>query len=193
MNIDDKGSTSQSSIIGTVISLGLFLLLAGYGIYKCNLVLNNESFNMNSTVREGFFTSDKKFNYDNGFAFAITLWNDLDPSIGNLVITSDEWNNSESGEKFYRNTELQTHICTDEELGLSESEDGSPPVFFPIRAGQANDIKKKAGKLLCIDKDEMRIHGSFDADVARLMQVKLNRCTGEGCADPDTITNSFKG
>ena len=119
--------------MGTVISLALVIILTGYGIYKCNLVFTRQGFQMTSTSKEGFYTSADKFKRDNGFAFAITLWKDLDPSIGNLVISSDEWGYEENGEKFYRNTDLKTHICTDQELGLSESKDGRPSTFFPIR------------------------------------------------------------
>ena len=38
----------------------------------------------------------------------------------------------------------------------------------------------------------MRIHGDYNSDEARSIQVKLNRCAGEGCADDYTITNYFR-
>ena len=51
--------------------------------------------------------------------FAVALWNDLDPSIANVKIYSDEWGVDEDGNDTWALTELPTHICTDEELGFN--------------------------------------------------------------------------
>lgn len=35
--------------------------------------------------------------------------------------------------------------------------------------------------------------GSYDSDEARILQIRLNRCTGSDCASETTINNYFKG
>ena len=72
---------------------------------------------MNSTVKENFFTPEDVFGNDQGFAFAIALWEPLDPRIGELAIFSDKWGNNDDGEDYWAVKQLETRTCTDEELG----------------------------------------------------------------------------
>ena len=34
--------------------------------------------------------------------------------------------------------------------------------------------------------------GDYNGDIARMLQVRLNRCTTDDCADEDTINNYFR-
>ena len=55
----------------------------------------------------------------------------LDPRIGTLEIFSEEWGYNEDGEISFNTTPLETHKCTDQELGLSvDSSEKSR--FMPI-------------------------------------------------------------
>ena len=45
--------------------------------------------------------------------------------------------------------------------------------------------------MLCLDPEDVHIHGSYDSDNARMINVQLNRCQGTDCADDETINDFF--
>ena len=69
---------------------------------------------------------DDTFSNKHGFAFAFTIIDEdlemepLDPRIGQLRVKAIEWGNGDDGEYFYRKIFLDTHICSEAELGLSD-------------------------------------------------------------------------
>lgn len=63
---------------------------------------------------------------------------------------------------------------------------------MPVNKHYRSDLQTYKDKLICIDAEDMRIHGDYNSDEARTIQIRLNRCAGEGCADDYTITNYFR-
>ena len=47
-------------------------------------------------------------------------------------------------------------------------------------------------KMLCINKEDARIFGSFDSEAARQLNIQLKRCEGEGCASDEEIEKEFR-
>ena len=124
---------------------------------------------MVTTTRENYYSEEDEFTANSGFAFAIVLWNDLDPSIGELEVVSDEWGFDETtGEDFWRVTPLETHICSDEELGLSE-DSNVRPLFMPSNKKFTGNLDSYRGKIICIDREELRLRGEYNSDEARIL------------------------
>ena len=101
------------------------------------------------------------------------MWSYPDPSIGTIEILVEEWGTDEDGIDFYRNTPLKTHICTKEELGVvDEDSSAQPSHFMPVSERYKSDLKDYKDAMICIDsKEEMHIHGTFDTDNTRMMQI----------------------
>lgn len=55
----------------------------------------------------------------------------LDPTYGELVIRYEKWGTKPNGIVYDEVEVLETHVCTDEELGLIDGE--KQLRFFPIR------------------------------------------------------------
>ena len=72
----------------------------------------------------------------------------LDPSIGKIVFKAHEWGPiGENGEFFEKYTEIQSHTCTPEELGLK----GDSSRFFPISKDSKDTLDQYNKNFICID------------------------------------------
>ena len=91
-----------------------------------------------TTLNEDAFTSDDVFEYKNGFNVAVafteydseTRWI-LDKSYGSLVFNHFTWGENDNGSLFTRRQKQRSHICSRDELGLTENTDAAK--FFPIK------------------------------------------------------------
>ena len=88
---------------------------------------------------------------------------------------------------------MTTHICTSEELGLtdSKSENVSNGHFFPIHEKSVEVIKLYKKKLLCIDKEESTLFGDYNSLAARTITVQLKKCHGKVYCKSDEEINKF--
>ena len=103
MNLDSKGRRSLPTFTGICISLMLVIGLAMFALYRTVSVFKRDGWQMLSTVKENFFAQDEMFGLEQGFNFAIALWEPLDPKIGELAIYSDEWGHDEvTGEDYWQ-------------------------------------------------------------------------------------------
>lgn len=74
---------------------------------------------MVTTMKDHYFTPEEEFKSEQGFAFAMALSQPLDPKIGEIIIVADEWGvNPDTNKKIWRVSQLETHTCTEAELGL---------------------------------------------------------------------------
>ena len=147
---------------------------------------------------DNFFEETDVFGVDNNFAMAFGLINDdldlspLTPDIGKIEIIANTWGYDDDDEYFYDEIVLPTHPCSAGELGLGDNKDES--LFFPIKPSSVEELEYMLGKMLCIDKKEMFMYGDFNADNARMFEIKISKCTDESdCADEGTILDYFKG
>ena len=88
-------------------------------------------------TEENHFDADYEFTAKQGFqvAFAFTHFfapflSGLDPSIGEIKFSRVSLGQGDNGLPFVTQTELESHPCTREELGLEESQNKK---FMPIR------------------------------------------------------------
>ena len=93
----------------------------------------------------------------------------LTPEYGELVFNSLSWGIHPNDTFYLERERLDTHRCTKEELGLTN--DTSNAVFMPFIEKQKAHAEFYYKKLLCVDKDDMYIHGEFDSVTARQLNV----------------------
>ena len=115
------------------------------------------------------------------FAIAFTAYDNetediLDASYGKLVFTTYEWGEDEAGNPFLSYDEIPSHTCSREELGLVEDSENAS-LFFPVAEKKQNLLNMYQKKFKCINREDMHVNGDFDSDYARLISMRLVRCT----------------
>ena len=151
-----------------------------------------------STVRDQAFTSEDVFSFENGFNFAIgfTAFDNeeeeiLDPSYGELIVQTREWGVKPDGSFIREFNQLDTHLCSEEELGLSE--DKSQATFMPIDENSETYIRTYRKKMLCLNKEDLGFYGSWDSKNTRMMNIQLRKCTNRlDCKSDRQIKEFFR-
>ena len=95
-------------------------------------MFKKEKIDMITSTDEYFFAETEVFNADQGLKVAIAFtgydneqeWI-LPPEIGTLIYQTYEWGIDENGDPRIILQDLDTHICTPEELNLTEKKDDS--------------------------------------------------------------------
>ena len=107
---------------------------------------------------EDHFESSHTFTASQGLNMAFTVVNPfsrhliepLDPSYGRIRFRKFQWGLDRKGAFYLQETELKSHACSREELGMS----GSDPKFWPTEERQENLINILFPVLRCIDQSE---------------------------------------
>ena len=80
-----------------------------------------------AATQEDFFTVEDQFGADQGLQFAIAFSSiygytdyELPPEIGSLAFAVSQWGYDDNGEFYYLEFEIESHICSREELHLTE-------------------------------------------------------------------------
>ena len=143
-----------------------------YSYIKLDVLLNMKDTLLRSAVSDMHHDDDFVFSSANGlnFAVAFTAYDSepepiLDESYGRLVFNSYEWGPKADGSYFTRREELQTHVCSHEELGLNE--DRSNAKFMPLHEQGADFVSMYQKKLLCLKPEDMYIFGDYNSVNAR--------------------------
>ena len=141
MNIDAQGKKYQTSILGASLTLFMYAIVGVYTVQQIIIMVEKKNIDMVTATSEYFFSETDVFNEQMGLKFAVAFTGydniqeyDLPPEIGELVFTTYEWGPDESGGLFINNDNLNTHVCTAEELSLTDgkSTDSSHKPFFKI-------------------------------------------------------------
>ena len=90
----------------------------------------------------------------------------LDPTFGELIIRYESWGNNPDGTFYYDEIDLDTHYCTEEELGLVDSSSGEPSRFLTIRPSLLPQLDIYKKKLRCTDKTDLMIKGDYNSNIA---------------------------
>ena len=115
----------------------------------------------------------------------------LDRSIGKIVFKANEWGPiGENGEYVEKYTEIPSHNCSPEEIGLK----GDSSKFFPISKDSKGILDQYNKNFICIDPKDMRIYGDFNSDSARRINIQLVKCSGhQYCKSDAEITKALRG
>ena len=127
MNLDE-GEQDIKSLMGSLCSVFLLAITVLYSYQKADILISKKDVDILSTINDDTYTSDDVFTNKNGFNVAVaftefnsnTEW-ELDPTYGSLVFNHFSWGvNETDGSPFTKREEQSSHICTQEELGLTE-------------------------------------------------------------------------
>ena len=151
----EEGITSVPSKMGTFCSLLLMMTVLTFTYYKVDVLLGRKDVDVLSAVAENYFDSSDSFSGKQGLNVAVSLFNaqnsqftvELDPSYGRIRFQILEWGTTKSGKQFRSNKEIDSHICSLEELGLT----GTDPKFMPVNKHNFRLFVPSRTSMRCID------------------------------------------
>ena len=200
MNLDSDGSSSFPSLSDACANFLILILLTFYSSYRFQYLWSMQGIQMLQTVKNNYFKQDEVFGAEQGFALAVAIMDEddltmpLDPSYGTIFAYVSEWGFRENdvGEQEYyaEHNPLESHICTEEELGFTNE----TSTFLPVETQSLSTFEGLKHKFLCLKREDAYIYGSFDNDIGRMIEFQLQRCMGEDyCRPQEEITDYFKG
>ena len=136
------GKSVITTLGGAFCSLFLFFAILAFTMQKFDVLLNRRDTDISSTMFDLHYTDDDTFSYENGLniAVAFSAYDDerewiLDPTYGELIFNNFSWGSLPDGNSFINRKRLNSHVCSREQLAISESkEDDSHAQFFPIHS-----------------------------------------------------------
>ena len=126
MNLDQCQSKLPSKM-GALSTFLLFVMLSAYTYYKCDIMLNKKDVEIISVVKQNYFKTDYKFSNKQGLNIAVAAldpfepsqYKQLDHSYGLIRFRKFQWGLNAAGEFEDNTSDIATHVCTEEELGVS--------------------------------------------------------------------------
>ena len=130
-----QGQASLPSIMGTVLSFIYFGLVLGYTVLKFDILTNRKDVDITMSVKDTYYNDSYPFGGDQGFNIAVALSSfdsstefQLPPEYGYFKFQLSYWIVMENGEIDTKYTDVDSHPCSEEELGLT----GNNSKFYPI-------------------------------------------------------------
>ena len=131
-------------------------------------------------MKEFAISQDEKFTAQDGLflAAALTKFDSETESIedwryGELVISKFGW--GYSGSISEKRVPLETHQCSDQELGLAQDDDGTPQMFPLVEQSRA-EVQRYKKKFKCVSAEEIAIWGDFSSARAQVIEVNFVMC-----------------
>ena len=116
--------------------------------------------------------------------------NILDKSYGELIFSTSEWG-FKDGQTYLEYTDLETHTCSEEELGLVN---GEQTRFMQINESSIQDVIQKKKSFKCMKKEDSYIFGNYNSNSGRMIRIKLNKCANKiYCKPENEIIDFFRG
>ena len=127
MNLDQE-MTEIKTYLGSICSILMIFVIAFYAYLKTNVWLDKQA-DIISFTQKKFFSYDYTFDNSQGLniAIAFTAYDEetediLDPSYGKIEFVRNRWGMDENGEIYNLFEHIETHMCTKEELGLTDDQ-----------------------------------------------------------------------
>ena len=123
-----------------------------------------------TTLNEDALTSNDTFTYRNGLniAAAFTAYDGetesiLDPSYGEIAFKHMSWGEDpEDGSFFVKREKKKEHVCSREELGLTENKEETR--FMPIVPSHRTYLDIYQKKFICLDEEDLFVYGDVNSD-----------------------------
>ena len=96
-----------------------------------------------------------------------------------------QWN-PVNGTKFFI---VDTHPCSDEELGLTENIEDSQ--FFLAYDSDFKQLETYAPYMQCIDED-YELYGEYSSVAGSLLSIYFQKCMGDGCKNDTEIAEFLR-
>lgn len=112
-----------------------------------------------------YYDASDRFNATQGFFMAAGLTNfDSNTTLteekryGELIFEHYGWGSQSSGSK-----PLESHFCSDEELGLTDSKTS---LTYPLRDSSKTEVITYKNKMKCLDAKDYEVWGDFNSAMA---------------------------
>ena len=161
MKLDNAQGLLQSnmgSILSIIIALTTFLFFYA----KVLTIIQKHDVDIISALIDNAIDIEDKFTADDGFFIAAALTNynsnrtlTEDPRYGKLIFENRGW-----GAQSLYSIDLNSHFCTDEEMGIDRTE---KTVMFPIFPTSKAEVMTYRNKFRCVDRDKMQIWGDYNS------------------------------
>ena len=185
-------------MMGSLCSVLLFAIVTLYAYQKVEILIQKKSVDIITTLKEFALTSDDIFSYQNGFNIAVaftrydgeTEWI-LDPTYGELAFINYSWGVEADGSFFTKTERRKEHICSREELGLTENKDAAK--FMPTIESQRTFVDTYQKKFICLNEEDLFLYGDYDSANASQFEIQLIKCTNrDDCKSEEEIREYFR-
>ena len=190
MRLDSKGSSSLATGAGAFFSFLLLLMTATYGLNKFEILLRRKDVDILSTIQDSYFDVESTFGAAQGFNFAVGLLGQrepLDEAIASWDISSFEWAPNDDGRIEVNTQIINSHICSEEELGLVEGDSK----FFPIAESSLEAVAINQRGMVCLDESDIHIRSDKNSVSGRVLLVNLKRCAGKDYCKSEEEIDAF--
>ena len=195
------GMEALPTVSGLIFTIILTSAMILFTTQKFLILVEKKDAKIFSTVLFDSIPAEEVFDTKMGlkFAVALTRWGEedavpeplLDESIGRIAFYRGNYGYNEN-KTFYHYDELPSHYCTKEELNLEKSTETKENVFYPIASRSEQAMNVHYRRFLCLDQDDMRLHGDYSSDSASLLFVKLEKCHGHDyCKSEEELKEFF--
>ena len=175
MNLNEREQTVKS-IMGSVCSILLLAVVVLYAYQKTEILVNKKNVDILTEIYEKELTYDDTFSYQNGLNVAVaftsydseTEWI-LDPSYGELVFKHFAWGPNPDGSYFTKREQKKSHICSREELGLTEDVEKSK--FMPLVSSDRGFVDAYQKKFICLDEEDLFLYGDYNSLIASQINI----------------------
>ena len=160
-----QGQATLPSVMGTFLSFIYFGLVLGYTYLKFDILYARKDVDITLSIKDTHFNDTYPFTgRKDGFniAVGISSWTsspepELPPEYGYIKFQLSHWAVLENGELEYIITDVESHPCSEEELGLT----GNNAQFFPMHETSIGWVEMYRQKFVCVNKEDIEINGNF--------------------------------
>ena len=129
LGIDEQGTTSVASRFGAFLTLILLTLLGAYSSYQIMRVVGSRRYSLLEYSIKDSLKSEDTFTATEGFMISFALDNEYGPDevpreVGNLTVAAWVWGYDENDVYYSDIIPIESHNCTEYELGLNEVGEG---------------------------------------------------------------------
>ena len=93
--------------------------------------------------------------------FNPATYRQLDPTYGRIRFSKYKWELVQDGFTLYPREEIESHVCTEEELGLVESKGRT---FWPLKGADSLSLSNFRPMSLCIAAEEFEVYGNYNTE-----------------------------
>lgn len=192
------GSSTYPSTQGLVFTVILTVILIVYGLVQLLTLLQYSNSIITVNIIDSALTEEYDFDLDIDksfqLAFGLTYYDgnlemlEFD-DVAKLVPRLKTW--SKDGPVVFH--DLSYRPCTEQELGLTETESSDSTRFFQAHQNSKDLIRLNKKKFYCID-DHVNIHGNYNSVDVSHLQLQLQICnpSERQCKSDAEIEESLK-
>ena len=197
------GDDQLRSYCGSCLSFVLIAVTLIFLYSKAMVLYKGTDVTIMGNNAEGAYTYDNTFTADDGMFIAAALTEydsntDIieDKKYGELVIQHYGW--GYEGELGVKQTPLDTHYCSDAELGFAADAEVDSSIY-PIFESSKKEVETWKKKFKCIPRKDIVIWGDYNSAKAQQIAVKFEMCdstkerfAGVTCESQQDIQNWLK-